>query len=177
MPGLLLGESRAVEYARFDDEWQIFRCVGKGGTDIAHIAYLLGNERTVGEILGVRRPVGVDGEGHAHLSHRNGAPVHGLEPGKGILHFDFPFLREVNLGLVLGIAGHVAREAEACVAYLEAAGVDLGLVLVLAADGAVDFGQVFLDFPERCAVGCVPSPGEEGGGEQCERSFHAGIGG
>ena len=89
--------------------------------------------------------MGVDGEGHAHLSHRNGAPVHGLEPGKGILHFDFPFLREVNLGLVLGVAGHVAREAEACVAYLEAAGVDLGLVLVLAADGAVDFGQVFLD--------------------------------
>ena len=56
----------------------------------------------------------------------------------GVEHLDLPLLREVYLGLVAHAVVHIAREAEAGVAHLEAPLPLLGLVFILAADGSVN---------------------------------------
>ena len=74
--------------------------VACGKSHVAHVAHLLGDEGPVGEILLVGRPVGVDSEGHAHLSQRELQSLCGLEARVGVEHLDLALVAEVYLRLV-----------------------------------------------------------------------------
>ena len=90
--------------------------------------------------------MGVDGEGHAHLSGRHRQPLGREDAGIGVEHLDLSFVREVYFRLVGHNGQDVARQADACVAHLEAAGSHARLVFVLGTDGSVHFGQVVFGF-------------------------------
>ena len=147
VPFFLVGQSGTVEKSPFHGDWYI------GGQGISHceshvpyIAHLLGDERAVGEVLLVRRAVGVDGEGDTHLSGGDCQSFCREKPGVGIQHLDLAFVGEVYLGFV-GYAGqYVARHADAGIAYFETSCTHGGLIFVFGADGSVDFRQVVFGF-------------------------------
>ena len=94
----------------------------------------------------MRRAVGVDGEGDAHLSGGDCQSFCREKPGVGIQHLDLAFVGEVYLGFV-GYAGqYVARHADAGIAYFETSCTHGGLIFVFGADGSVDFRQVVFGF-------------------------------
>jgi hypothetical protein len=107
---------------------------------------LLGDERTVGEVLLVGRAVGIDGERHTHLSGRYGQALEREDAGIGVEHLDLSLVRQIYFGFIGHAGQDVARQADAGVAYLEASGIHARLIFVFGADGSVHFGQVVLAF-------------------------------
>ncbi len=163
VPLLLIGEAGAVVEAGFEDEGQgDGHAVAEGDADVAHVAYLLGNEGAVGEVLLMGRAVGVDGEGDAHLAGGDAGPLGQAEAGVGVEHLDAAFVGEVDFGFVGDDGQDVAGGADAGVAHLEAAGGHIGLVLVLGADGAVDVGHIAVAGGGLLGAGGQWQQGEQG---------------
>ena len=89
----------------------------------------------------MRRAVGVDGEGHAHLADgQRGAGGDG-EARVGVEHLDDALVGKVDFGLVGYDRSEPAVDREAGVADLETVEIVVGLILPLGADGAVEAGR------------------------------------
>lgn len=67
---LLFCQARAVEHACLQDDRKAnVSLVGYLRAHVTHIAYLLGDERAIGEVLLVWRAMRVNGEGHSLLAY------------------------------------------------------------------------------------------------------------
>ena len=86
---LLVCQSGTIEQSSLKDyRYTDIETVAEGGTDVAHVTHLLGDERTVGKILLVRRTMGIDSERHSHLTDCERETRSRLDACIGIEHLD-----------------------------------------------------------------------------------------
>ena len=135
----LSGQSATVEQSRLKHNGETnVHVISHGSTHVAHIANLLGDERTVSEILLVGRAVRIDGERHTHLSYGERQRLNGLQACVGIKHLYAALIAEVYLCLVTDERCHLAVNAHTGVAHLKASFALRGLIFVFAAKGSMN---------------------------------------
>ncbi len=88
------------------------------------------------------RAVGVDGEGHAHLTDGETEVAYRLDAGVGVEHLDGALIAEVYLGFIVDVAGDLPGDADARRTHLEASGLVLRLVFVLATQRSMDLRAI-----------------------------------
>ena len=110
-------------------------------THVAHVSDLLGDETAVGEKLCRGVAVGIDAEGHTLLAEREAEGLPGCHSHPGVLHLHLALIEEVYLHLVFGTERQFADHGKTGVAYLEATGIQVRLVLEFATQYAVQSGH------------------------------------
>ena len=137
---LLVGQARTVEDTgiHHDRETNIpgisYFC-----THVANVTHLLGDERTVGKVLLMRRTVSIDGEWHTLLTDGELQGLPRLDACIGIEHLDLTLVAEVDFCLVAYLRCYIASHVDAGCTHLESTLPLFGLVLILRADGSTNF--------------------------------------
>ena len=145
---LLVGQARTVEDTGIHHDREAYiPGVSDFSTHVAHVTYLLGDERTVGEILRMRRTVSIDGEWHTLLTDGKLQGLPRLDACIGIEHLDLTLVAEVDFRLVAYLRCYIASHVDAGCTHLESSLPFFGLVLILRADGSTN-GHGLGEFPD-----------------------------
>ena len=155
----LVGQSAAVEGTYLEAQRHVAEFVGEAEADIAHVAHLLGDKGAVGEVLAVGRAVGVNTEGHAHLSEADIHTADGPVAHVGIKHFDFSFVGEVDFGAIADGRVVVVFQTDAGVAHFKATLTFLRLIFALGTNRSVNLGQPLTEAALGNAV-CATGKGQ-----------------
>ena len=137
---LLVGQARTVEDTGIHNDRETYiPGVSYFSTHIAHVTHLLGDERTVGKVLLMRRTVSIDGEWHTLLTDGELQGLPRLDACIGIEHLDLTLVAEVDFRLIAYLRCYIASHVDAGCAHLESSLPFFGLVLILRADGSTNF--------------------------------------
>ena len=136
---LLVGQARTVEDTGIHHDRETYiPGVSDFSTHVAHVAHLLGDERTVGKVLLMRRTVSIDGEWHTLLTDGELQGLPRLDACIGIEHLDLTLVAEVDFRLVAYLRCYIASHVDTSRAHLESSLPFFGLVLILRADGSTN---------------------------------------
>ena len=136
---LLVGQARTVEDTGIHHDRETYiPGVSYLSTHVAHVTHLLGDERTVGEVLLMRRTVSVDGEWHTLLTDGELQGLPRLDACIGIEHLDLTLVAEVDFRLIAYLRCNIASHVDAGSTHLESSLPLFGLVLILGADGSTN---------------------------------------
>ena len=129
---LLVGQARAIEDSgiHHDRETNI-PGVSDFSAHVAHVTHLLGDERTVGKVLLMRRTVSIDGEWHTLLTDGELQGLPRLDACIGIEHLDLTLVAEVDFRLIAYLRCNIACHVDAGSTHLESSLPLFGLVLIL----------------------------------------------
>ena len=90
-------EESCLQHYRYAD----IEGIAHGATHVTHVAHLLGDEGTVGEILLVWRTVGVDGKRHTELTESKLQSADWFQPCVCVEHLYLALIAKINLRLIL----------------------------------------------------------------------------
>ena len=90
-------EESSLQHYRYAD----IEGIAHGATYVTHVAHLLGDEGTVGEILLVWRTVGVDGKRHTELTESKLQSADWFQPCVCVEHLYLALIAKIYLRLIL----------------------------------------------------------------------------
>ena len=141
---LLVGQTRTVEDTCIHHDRETYiPGVSDFGTHVAHVAHLLGNERSVGEVLLMRRTVSINSEWHALLTDGELQCLPRLDACICIEHLDLTLVAEINLSLITNLLCYISCYIDTGCTHLESSLPLFGLVFILRTDGSTYLHRLY----------------------------------
>ena len=136
---LLIGQTRTVEDTGIHHDRKTYiPGVSDFSTHVANVTHLLGDERTVGEILLVRRTVSINGEWHTFLTDSKLQSLPRFDACISIKHLDLTLITEINLSLITNLLCYISCYIDTSRTYLKSSLPFFGLVFILRTDGSTN---------------------------------------